>query len=119
MTMAQLDEATPSVAQALVEAFQGTPWTGLRYSARWTPSGDVGADGFWVRNGSAETKAMPDLAASLKVSDASKRHWELTRRLGQPPWYQMTVIVERDGRFRVGFDDRKDYREGEIMDTVP
>lgn len=114
-SLQQLDKATSDVAQALFSAFADQTWSSLRYAARWTPAGDIGADDFWLVNSGKELQTLPELAASLRVSDAARRHWQLTQDLGQPRWYRMTVTVERDGRFSADFDYQDRYTTGDIM----
>lgn len=114
-SLQQLDKATSDVAAALFAAFADTGWSSLRYAARWTPAGDVGADDFWRVDNGKEVQTLPELSASLRVSDAAKRHWQLTQDLGQPRWYRMTVIVGRDGRFSADFDYQDQYSTGDIM----
>jgi hypothetical protein len=118
MALSSLDEATTKVARALAGAFTEEPWDGLRYCSRWTPAGDVGADDFWITVQGIERQTLPDLAASLRVSDAAKAHWQLTQKLGQARWYKMTLTVERTGKFNVAFEYKDDYKEGDIMKSA-
>ena len=117
MSLQQLDAALTDIATAVVGVLgNGTEWRSLRYAARWTPEGDVGADDFWVVDDSGrEKKVMPELAPALHVSNVAKHHWRLTQDLGQARWYQMTVTVERSGKFSADFEYKDDYREGDIM----
>ncbi len=112
----RLDTAVQEVGMALAGAFPSEPWKSIRYAARWTPTGDVGADDFWlVGDSGVEQKVLPEISASLHVSDAAKHHWQLTQELGQPRWYKVIVTVERSGKFAVEFEYKDDYQEGDIM----
>ena len=116
MTFAKLDQATMAVGQALAEAFQSIEWMRIRHEARWTPSGDVGSDDYWVEDLSGMTrKVLPEIGPAVSVSKMSKNHWQVTQDLGQPRWYKMTVTVERSGKFSVDFEYKDDYQEGDIM----
>jgi hypothetical protein len=116
VSLSDFDEATTQVVQTLVSAFPDMSWHRIRYWARWTPSGDVGADDYWIEdeNGTT-TKVLPDLAPAIAVSDASKHHWRVTQELGQQRWYKMIVEIERSGKYTVDFQYKNDYKEGDIM----
>jgi hypothetical protein len=49
------------------------------------------------------------------VSEAARSQWRLTRDLGLPRWYKMTITVERSGKFSVDFEYKDDYQEDDIM----
>jgi hypothetical protein len=119
MSLKALDEALQQVASALAQAFGDQPWDRLRYASRWTPSGDVGADDFWLKLGGAERKTMPaGMAESLRVSDAAKLHWKLTQELGQARWYRLDLTLERSGQYHADFEYRDDYKEGDIIEPL-
>ncbi len=116
MNFAKLDDATTAVITAIVNAFDSTKWNRIRHEARWTPSGDVGADDYWIEvHSGPSTKVLPEIGPSLLVSKSSKLHWQLTQDLGQPRWYKMIVTVERSGKFTVDFEYKDDYQEGDII----
>lgn len=115
----RLDAALHKVVTSLYGAYARGSWTSLRYCARWTPAGDVGADDFWWKKGDQWVKQSPtDINDCLAVSDAAKEHWQLTQALGQPRWYQMTVRLDENGRYSVDFAYRDVYEEGDIMEAV-
>ena len=119
MSLKALDEALQHVALALAQAFDDQPWDRLRYASRWTPSGDVGADDFWLRLGGAERKTMPaGMAESLGVYDSAKSHRNLKPVQGQARWYRLKHNQEKSGQYHADFEYRDDYREGDIIEPL-
>ena len=115
MTLVELDEALTAVAGKVARAFD-EPWQCVRYEVRWNPAGDTSGDDYWLASfAGTEVKKYPDVQAAVEVSDASHHHWKLTQDLGQPRWYKMIVTVERSGKFRVDFEYKDDYKEGDIL----
>jgi hypothetical protein len=116
MTLAQLDNALQRVAAALAAAFADSGWEQLRYVSRWNPAGDVGADDFWRVQGGQPTQDFPaSTEAFLAVQEAALAHWRLTQQLGQPRWFQMTLQLDRQGRYSADFDYRESYEAGDVI----
>lgn len=112
----QLDESQTTVVQAIYMALADRPWRVVRYVAKFTPTADVWSSDYdLIHEDGREEGVLPTVAASRHVNSLAHHHWKLTQDLGQPRWYKMIVTIERNGKFKVDFEYKDDYKEGDIM----
>ena len=113
----QLDAVTTELAGVLHRSAPLETWARTRLAAMYAPDGTVGGHDYdyHLADGSVNRSVSPPAADRQLIRSLTERHWRLTQDLGQPRWYKMIVTVERNGKFKVDFEYKDDYKEGDIM----
>lgn len=112
-----LDRATVEVAKQAFLAVPFDDWLSVTCTARVAPHGGAKRIALAIRrsDGSVDKGTTPIPEAEERLDDALGEHWRLVRASSPAPWFQMKVVVERNGKFSVDFAYRENYQEGDLF----
>jgi Protein of unknown function, DUF600 len=115
--LVQLDNLITDIASEIYRSVPIQEWRSATMYAKYTPDASVSGHDFdYVsQDGAVDQSQAPSNSELIRISKATRHHWQLTQDLGQPRWYKMTVTVERTGQFSVDFEYKDDYQVGDIM----
>lgn len=116
-TLADLDHCTTLIAALLRESTPLPQWCDAQLTVRSSPADDTRSYEFTytLADGTTRRDLSPPVPELSRLSRLVQQHRAITRGLGQPPWFRMSLRVSHDGRFEVGFEYRDDYRPGDVV----
>lgn len=117
-TLKELDAVLAELAATLYREAPLPHWEQQRLIARYTPDGGVGSHEYiyTLQDGREEHGQSPASgAARAAVRELTRKHWDQSAALGQPRWYQLTLTLDRQGKYRTEFGYSDAYETGDIM----
>ena len=117
-TLKELDAVLAELAATLYREAPLQNWEQQRLIARYTPDGGVGSHEYvyTLQDGRQEHGQSPASgAARAAVRELTRQHWDRSAALGQPRWYQLTLTLDRKGKYSTEFGYGDTYETGDIM----
>jgi hypothetical protein len=121
MDFSSIDEATTQVAVAVHSSVPKIDWREVIVTVLIPPHGEsVHSEfAFVLNDGRMDRGLSPVLEGERKVHIAARSHWRLSQKLGQAPWFAMTVRVSRVGKFSTELEYNDNYQEGDLFKARP
>lgn len=116
MSLGQLDEINTKIAALIYQSVPIDDWVEARLV--WQMSPDKKNSAFRTQyvfpDGAIDQSRSPDVSINMKLYELLVRHRGVSEEMGMPWWFQITVIVNRSGTFKVDFEYRETYRPEDL-----
>ena len=116
MSLGQLDEINTKIASLIYQSVPFDDWVEARLTWQMSPDTKNSASRtqYTLSDGSIDQSKCLDVGANMKLHDLLVRHRNLSEEMGQPSWFQISVIVSRSGSFKMDLEYRDAYRPEDL-----
>lgn len=116
-TLRDLDDCTAQMASVVHGSAPLAAWTEVRLVVRSNPIGSSKSYRFayGLPDGSIDKGICPTDSVMDALELLVDKHREICSALGQQPWFQLTLQMGRDGRYKLDLEYRDHYEVGDSV----